>query len=81
MMEDWRVMTVHELCEWIPEISKSPIGNVAAELYNKGIRKMSQCMQKCIIATVITWAVTLVLATMLCKQNQTELTVVTSATC
>ena len=47
MLEDWHV-AVHELCERIPEVSKSKIGNMAGEFYDKGIRKMPQCMQKCI---------------------------------
>ena len=47
MLEDRRV-TVCELCEWIPEISKSTIGNVAGNFYDKFIRKMPQRMQKCI---------------------------------
>ena len=34
--------------EWIPEVSKSTIGNVAGAFYDKGIRKMPQRMQKCI---------------------------------
>ena len=48
MLEDQR-MAVRELCERIPEASKSTIGNVAGEFYDKGIRKMPQCMQKCIV--------------------------------
>ena len=43
MLEDRRV-TVHELCEWIPEVSKSMTGNMAGEFYDKGIRKMPQCI-------------------------------------
>ena len=44
-MLEHRHVKVHELCEWIPEVSKSTIGNVAGEFYDKGIRKMPQCMQ------------------------------------
>ena len=47
MLED-RHVTVHELCERIPEVSKSMIGNMAGEFYDKGIWKMPQRMQKCI---------------------------------
>ena len=47
LLED-RHVTVRELCEQIPEVNKSMIGNVAGEFYDKGIRKMPQCMQKCI---------------------------------
>ena len=43
MLEDWHV-TVCELCEQIPKVSKSTIGNVAGEFYDKSIRKMPQCM-------------------------------------
>ena len=53
MLED-RHVTVRELCERIPEVSKSTTGNVAGEFYDKGIRKMLQCMQNALIATVIT---------------------------
>ena len=41
MLEN-RHVTVRELCEWIPEVRG------AGEFYDKGIRKMPQCMQKCI---------------------------------
>ena len=47
MLEDQRV-TVDELCECIPEVSKSIIGNVVGEFYDKGIRKMPRRMPKCI---------------------------------
>ena len=47
MLEDQHV-TVHELCKWIPEVSKSTIGNMTGEFYDKGIQKMPQHMQKCI---------------------------------
>ena len=36
MFED-RHVTVHELCERIPEVSKSAIGNVSGDFYDKGI--------------------------------------------
>ena len=39
---------LHELYEWIPEVSMSAIGNVVGEFYDKGIRKIPQRMQKCI---------------------------------
>ena len=47
MLEDWHVI-VRKLCERIPEVSKSTIGNMAGKLYDKGIWKMPQRMQKCI---------------------------------
>ena len=36
MLEDQHV-TVRELCKWISEVSKSSIGNVTGEFYDKGI--------------------------------------------
>ena len=36
MLEDWCV-TVCKLCKRIPQISKSMIGNVAGEFYDRGI--------------------------------------------
>ena len=42
MLENWHV-TVRELCKRIPE----PV-HVAGEFYGKGMRKMPQCLQKCI---------------------------------
>ena len=39
MLEE-RHVTVRELCEQIPEVSKSTIDNVAGEFYDKGIREM-----------------------------------------
>ena len=44
MPEDQHVR-VRNLCERIPEVSKSTIGNVAGEFYDKGVWKMPQCMQ------------------------------------
>ena len=45
MLED-RHVTVHELCERVPEVSKSTIGNVAGEFYDKNIRKMPKCIDR-----------------------------------
>ena len=53
MLED-RHVSVRKLCEQIPEISKSTIGNVAGEFYDKGIRKMAQRMKSASITTLIT---------------------------
>ena len=36
MLEDWH-MTVHEVCEQIPEVSKSTIDTVAGEFCDKSI--------------------------------------------
>ena len=47
MLED-RGVTVRELYERRPEVSKSTLGNMAGEFYDKGIQKMPQCKQKCI---------------------------------
>ena len=47
MLEDLHVR-VRGVCKWIPEVRTSMIGNVAGELYDKGIRKMLKHVQKCI---------------------------------
>ena len=46
---------------------------------NKAVSEILNCCHYFLYNSY--WAVTLILATMLCKQNQTELIVVTSATC
>ena len=38
MLEDWHV-TVQELYIWFPDVSKSTIGNMVGELYDKVIQK------------------------------------------
>jgi hypothetical protein len=50
MLKDRRV-TVRELCEMIPDVSKDPhcyLRGAAGEFYDSGIKKMVHRMQKCI---------------------------------
>ena len=53
MLEVWHE-TVRELCEWIPEVIKSMIGNVAGEFHDKGIRKCHSTCKSGSITTVNT---------------------------